>query len=254
MSMRVITGDETGLLKFIDISKKSVSVFGNQTRTGAIKGISWIVRDESIAILRANKQTELWNVCDGNLSISSSYSASSFSIPKGLVAMEKHIGSALLYDNEGHVSIAQRDEQNELHETGSFETRGPVDACASCERGAVFGGCENDLQMWDIETQQVVWKAKNVSNDKLRLRVPIWITAVGFIDDDSSSVSGATIVSGTGYKQVRLYDTRVKRQPITSIDIGEYRVTSIMPSKDCESHAVYVADTSGQNSSPYLAI
>ena len=57
-------------------------------------------------------------------------------------------------------------------------TSGPGAARAQT---AVFGGKENDIQLWDLTTQGVMWKAKNVSNDKLSLRVPIYVTAVKYL-------------------------------------------------------------------------
>lgn len=39
-----------------------------------------------------------------------------------------------------------------------------------------MGGRENDLALYDIETEEPVFKARNVPNDWLQLRVPIWVT------------------------------------------------------------------------------
>ncbi|CEG38199.1 Uncharacterized conserved protein [Plasmopara halstedii] len=37
------------------------------------------------------------------------------------------------------------------------------------------GGKEYDLNLWSLETQQVLFKAKNETHDKLDIRVPVWI-------------------------------------------------------------------------------
>lgn len=39
-----------------------------------------------------------------------------------------------------------------------------------------MGGRENDLALYDIETEEPVFKGRNVPNDWLQLRVPIWVT------------------------------------------------------------------------------
>ena len=37
------------------------------------------------------------------------------------------------------------------------------------------GGRENDLALYDIETKEAVFRGRNVPNDFLSLRVPIWV-------------------------------------------------------------------------------
>ncbi len=58
------------------------------------------------------------------------------------------------------------------------------------------------------------FEAKNVPQDKLRLRVPVWITCLSFLGADNK------VVTGTAYKHMRVYDTKADRRPIMSIDIG----------------------------------
>ncbi|EIN07389.1 hypothetical protein PUNSTDRAFT_89660 [Punctularia strigosozonata HHB-11173 SS5] len=56
-----------------------------------------------------------------------------------------------------------------------------------------------------------VWRAKNVPNDSLNLRVPVHNTSFDFI---SSSGSSAQIVCGTANGNMRRYDTRAARRPV----------------------------------------
>lgn len=37
------------------------------------------------------------------------------------------------------------------------------------------GGRENDIALYNLETQEAVFKGRNVANDFLNLRVPIWV-------------------------------------------------------------------------------
>lgn len=106
------------------------------------------------------------------------------------------------------------------------------------------------LQVWDIATKQLVWKAKNVPHDEVRLEVPIWVTAIAFMPSGSgdattaSDCSGNILATGTGYKHIRLYDTRMQRQPFQSWGMGDFRVTQVVPSYQNEQH-LYVADCAG---------
>ena len=44
----------------------------------------------------------------------------------------------------------------------------------------------------------MVWRAKNVKNDFLDMRVPVWITDLQFLNDDDVS----KLVTGTRHYQV----------------------------------------------------
>jgi len=106
-----------------------------------------------------------------------------------------------------------------------IKVSGPVDAMAVCHEGTAptlaMGGKENDLQIYDVaQGMASVFKAKNVPRDNLDLRVPIWITAMHFL-------SPTTLVTGTAYKQIRLYDIRAKQRPVSSMELGDYRVSAL---------------------------
>ncbi|KAF5357795.1 hypothetical protein D9756_001616 [Leucocoprinus leucothites] len=57
-----------------------------------------------------------------------------------------------------------------------------------------------------------IWRAKNVANDSLGLRQPIRITSIDYL---STSPSAYHIVTGTQLGDVRRYDTRATRRPVT---------------------------------------
>lgn len=72
------------------------------------------------------------------------------------------------------------------------------------------------------------------------------VAAIKFLNPSSDSPSSAQLVTGTGYKHVRLYDIKAGQQPSFSIDIGgDYRVTSVQPTAD--GNALFVADCSGNS-------
>lgn len=45
------------------------------------------------------------------------------------------------------------------------------------------GGLENPLKLFDIEKRKQTFVAKNMKNDFLGLKVPIWISDMGFFSD-----------------------------------------------------------------------
>ncbi|KAJ1663992.1 Ribosome biogenesis protein nsa1 (NOP7-associated protein 1) [Coemansia sp. RSA 1813] len=107
----------------------------------------------------------------------------------------------------------------------------PVDACRMRTHGKdrnVFavGGREQELSIWDINTMTTgnsaiatytkptnapLFKSKNVAHDNLGLRVPVWITDMQFLSDDTTNPHVAV---STGHKQIRIYDAKVGSQPV----------------------------------------
>ncbi|KAF8163257.1 hypothetical protein B0H34DRAFT_650386 [Crassisporium funariophilum] len=102
-----------------------------------------------------------------------------------------------------------------------------------------YGGDEVDLSVWNLERAfqsqsepatlpesskkrkrknddlfpAEVWRARNVPNDNLGLRQPIRITSLTYI---SSSDVGHHLVAGTQFGDLRRYDTRAARRPVSN--------------------------------------
>ncbi|XP_022310848.2 WD repeat-containing protein 74-like [Crassostrea virginica] len=84
------------------------------------------------------------------------------------------------------------------------------------------GGKENELKIWDIElTEKPKFTAKNVKNDWLNLRVPVWVTCARFVPNSEK------IYTATGHHQVRLYDTKAQRRPVLDMSFDEYPITAL---------------------------
>uniref|UniRef100_A0A224YY90 Ribosome biogenesis protein NSA1 n=1 Tax=Rhipicephalus zambeziensis TaxID=60191 RepID=A0A224YY90_9ACAR len=85
------------------------------------------------------------------------------------------------------------------------------------------GGKENELKLWDLENlQKPVFTAKNVRNDFLDLRVPVWVTDMDFMNDSEK------IIAITGHHQVRVYDPNSRqRRPVVDFEFDEYPLTCL---------------------------
>ncbi|XP_053304510.1 WD repeat-containing protein 74 [Spea bombifrons] len=90
------------------------------------------------------------------------------------------------------------------------------------------GGKENDLKIWDLQRpEEPIFRAKNVRNDWLDLRVPIWIRDLEFIPETDK------IVSCTSYRQVRIYDPNSsQRRPVFEVLYGEEPLTALSITSD----------------------
>lgn len=227
-----------------------VKTFGEQNREQAVTGFAPINRSQ-FALVRKSGAVEYWEhslLEDGDHDLSNLRSMNcGVEQATGIVplyASNKYDSpSSLIYNANGDFTILKHNTM--IDQIARTQVKGPISAVTSCASGGVaLGGQENDLNFFDSNTQQSIWSAKNVPFDKLRLRVPVWITAIAIFNPEQTSLSsGAKVLTGTGHKQIRLYDTRADTRPIKSFEIGEYRVTQLQALSD-ETN-VYVSDTVG---------
>eukprot|EP01041_Mallomonas_annulata_P004138 gene4138-8226_t len=242
---KMITGDETGLLKLVNLKQRNYLTYlpsvGEQNRAFGIRSMCWTESGSEFALLRQNGKIEKWNCNNNENSLSYSNELDSGILDASKCSSCKENNSNIIITGDSG-SIKVINTKNDLSILSEFSARGPIASCATCINGIAVGGNENDLQLWDLTTQQPAWTAKNLPHDNLSLRIPIWITAIAF-PSEQSEVNGCEIYTGTAYKQIRLYDTRHKRQPQLSFEIGEYRVTAILPG--VTDRTLYVADTYG---------
>jgi hypothetical protein len=207
----------------------------------------WIEPASCFAILRSNTRIEAWRIVKGALRLIKSVD-SDISDAVGLVTLDST--SVLCYGSSGTTrSFCMIDDVSSGSPMSaiSLDVRGPVEYAAYKDNIFASGGNNNDVQLWDVSTGTRKWAAKNVPHDEVRLAVPIWITAISFFSAESTCGSNV-IATGTAYKHVRLYDIRVKRQPILSWEVGEFRVTrvrAVSPYGDAGPATVCIADCGG---------
>ncbi|KAJ2744354.1 Ribosome biogenesis protein nsa1 (NOP7-associated protein 1) [Coemansia sp. BCRC 34301] len=122
-----------------------------------------------------------------------------------------------------------------------------IDACkmrVHDRRASVFaiGGREQELTVWDAATTKSVvglgsgfakpsgmplFKSKNVCNDFLDMRVPVWITDMQFISDNTAT---PTLAVSTGYKQIRIYDAKAQQRPVHDWEVSKHPINHILVS------------------------
>lgn len=91
-----------------------------------------------------------------------------------------------------------------------------------------------------------IFKAKNVKNDHLDLRVPVWNTDLQFLNQFDIT----RIAVGTRHHQIRIYDTKGARRPAVDAEVGTMPVVAMANGKDASEVAfsdtvtnVYSVDT-----------
>lgn len=242
MSLFVV-GDETGLLKVVDLSSKEVRTYGQQSRAHGVVGISNFGKLNNLcSVIRRNGVCEIWGDSVDDSEMLSLHSTVDCSIddPAGCVSLQGNTGEtagSVIYGKSGTIcSIEQSSDDNYI--TSTMDINAPLEACEPVDSGRfLFGGKENDVKLFDLRSQKSQWDAKNVPRDNLNLRIPVWITAIAAVDNN-------TFFTGTAYKHLRFYDIRCSTQPIKSIDFSpEFRISSMKYNSTLG--VLYLADTAG---------
>jgi hypothetical protein len=57
--------------------------------------------------------------------------------------------------------------------------------------------------------------AKNLPNCELDLKIPVWDTSIAYL----SRTNAYSIVTATAYSDIREYDTRCPRKPVTNVKL-----------------------------------
>ncbi|KAF9532933.1 hypothetical protein CPB83DRAFT_846612 [Crepidotus variabilis] len=152
------------------------------------------------------------------------------------------------------------------HTTGTlpsrlFDWRQSPDGATFC-----YGGDEVDMSVWDAERTfhnlsdaasasttpgskkrkrnddlfpAEIWRARNLPNDHLGLRQPVRISALAYLD---SSANSHHLVAGTQFGDVRRYDTKSGRRPVSHWK-GIAKVAGVkVVEKGFSEHEIFVAD------------
>ncbi|XP_035170218.1 WD repeat-containing protein 74 isoform X1 [Oxyura jamaicensis] len=218
----VWVGAETGALKGVNLQKKQAT---NYTSGGALS------RGEGICALCWGDPAET-EVLVGCLD----RSVKLFSTEKGkftetrlcpggdgaFCGLAAH-GSTLITCVESGLLKAWRDDMAENLElqAGAGLCRMRQDPARPHRVGT--GGKENALKVWDLHRpEEPVFRAKNVRNDWLDLRVPVWDRDLQFLPDSDK------VVTCTAHPQVRLYDPSTpQRRPVLETTFGESPLTTL---------------------------
>ncbi|KAF9935206.1 WD repeat-containing protein 74 [Linnemannia zychae] len=90
-------------------------------------------------------------------------------------------------------------------------------------------GPEARYKSKEVLSNGQIFKAKNVKNDHLDLRVPVWNTDFQFLSQHDTS----RIAVGTRNHQIRVYDLKSgARRPAVDVDVGEMPVVAMANGRD----------------------
>lgn len=179
----VYVGSETGLLKGITVAKGSWRNLNNidtPNKSNEITCLCWNHEDESSLTigLRCHKVANF----DILGQVLSEFTLLDQGNEGNLRSVSKFEDSLITAYDNGLVYIQQDDEIVKEINTGSHLQ------CLSRNKNIIgTGGKEAELKLFDIsnlESTTPVFQAKNVRNDWLNLRVPVWVTGINFLAEN----------------------------------------------------------------------
>lgn len=244
--MRLLVGGETGLLKQVNlqpVGKKAVVTpadtvtvrcWGQQAAEQRVDRLCWVgaATGGQFATARGGGKIDLCDAESGEV-VGGWLGGLNGGATRGLAAVGagQHDWRLLSCSNDGVVrtwrypSNTNADTEFETAETrwevctgkpaGDAKSVSRMRVDGSGER-FVLGGREKEVQVWDIARQEAIFTARNVRDDMLKLRVPVWVADACFLNGSSD-----VLLVATAYRQMRGYDLRTgKRRPVYSVNVG----------------------------------
>nr|XP_019569523.1 PREDICTED: WD repeat-containing protein 74 [Rhinolophus sinicus] len=237
-------GTETGILKGVNLQRKQAANFtaaGQPRREEAVSTLCW----------GAGGETQILVGC-------ADWTVRQFSTEEGRFQGQRHcpggegtfrglaqVDGTLITCVDSGILRVWGDTEKETSSDPLLELRVGPGVCRMRQdpvhpHVVATGGKENALKVWDLQgSEEPVFRAKNVRNDWLDLRVPIWDQDIQFLPESQK------LVTCTGYHQVRVYDpASPQRRPVLEATYGEYPLTAMTLTPG--GNSVIVGNTHGQ--------
>lgn len=250
----VLTGDETGLVKLVELRKKQVvAKCGLQSREQHVAHLTWLpgagdvvtTASKAVALSKQGVVTVYDTVSEKQLHRCTNAGADA-------VLLAAAQGKFLTVTRDGTVrSFSQSATDAAI--AASFNVGAGVHAAALQRASSklLVGGQDRELAVWDLNKAVRLWEARNVANTVLDLPVPVHITGITAVPDgpDVATSSGNLLAAVSRYRHVRLYDVRSdNRRPIRSAvdaDCGEYPFTAVTAAVTAAGPILITGDTYG---------
>ncbi|XP_008571729.1 PREDICTED: WD repeat-containing protein 74 isoform X1 [Galeopterus variegatus] len=223
----VWVGTETGILKGVNLQRKHAANFtaaGQPRREEAVSALCWGAGGETEILVGCADRTVKHFSTEEGIFQGQRHCPGGEGMFRGLAQAE---GTLITCVDSGILRV-WRDSDKEASSDPLLELRVGPGVCRMCQDPAhphvvATGGKENALKVWDLQgSEEPVFRAKNVRNDWLDLRVPIWDQDIQFLPGSQK------LVTCTGYHQVRVYDpASPQRRPVLETTYGEYPLTAM---------------------------
>jgi ribosome biogenesis protein NSA1 len=199
----------------------------------------------NISFYKTNEVYDLINTATGALNADSKENDK-------FIALNYAFGMIITASEQGKITIIDPESIYDNIVSVEVALKSPLSAFTPHpEQEGVFayGGKENDVKIVRLYDKyplnglkmEQIFQAKNVKNDKLDLRVPIWVTNILFINLAKHTESSWEFITTTRYGQVRKYDTVHGRKPTMDKKLSEKPLVQV--AKTLNGSEIICADT-----------
>lgn len=234
--MKIIVGDEFGLVKCVDANKKLLS-----SKHGEIKKLNGVI---GINNLFENTNDTLAITHEQNFYVLdwASKNVKSEPLPKltdktlytsQIIKRTIDFSSVILSKNDNFINLIQYDDDMNIKSNTDFEIKTKKlqtikDSNITQEFFCLFK--DSPFSIYDLDRNEITWKAKNLPNDELDLQVPIFD-----IDLAHSKSNPNHFYTATAYGDIRAYDKKIKPRPVSDKKIFERKINRMVMS-GCENY------------------
>ncbi len=236
--MKVIVGDELGLLKCIDTEKKLVhSKFGEMEKKNSVVGLNNLFENNNeILSVTHERNSYILDWANGQPIIKSQPKInlpSSVLFTSQVIKQTIDFSSVITARSDNKLNIFQYDEELELKSENEFDIKTKnlhcvKDAPKSNEIFCLFR--DTPISFYDLEKNEFSFRAKNVPTDEFNLKVPIWDIDVAYSKNNND-----LFYTATAYGEIRMYDRKAKSKPILDKKICQRKINRMLLS-NCENY------------------
>ena len=189
----VFVGAETGLLKGFNVNKQiwdNVNSLETADKSYEICSMCWNdLYSNVLCIGLKNHSVKLFDTKSGSF-----LEPCMFSGCEGKLKSLVSVGDQFISGADcGKIYSWKEENTQEI-----IDTKGPLSCMIQNPYNKHIissGGKENDLNLWDLNnTTSPIFQAKNVKNDWLNLRVPVWVMDACFLKNDQVITSTGTVL------------------------------------------------------------
>ncbi|CAF2447748.1 unnamed protein product [Rotaria sp. Silwood2] len=251
----VLAGCESGVLKGIDTTNNGVYVIHKpaETYADAVTLLEWSLANNETDYMQAFITTNKNNILRLKFADESIQQIGTITRSSPLRGLAYLDDDRFITCSENGVLSIDRIKNESL--VSEIEANAGPDICRlriNPFNRTYFGtgGKENDLKIWSIEelmknekmkNKSVIFQAKNVRPNAVRLRMPVWVTDFQFIDERNRCLVA------TGHHQIRLYDPQSNaRRPVNEVEFEQYPIMSIALLHSSNNEHFVVGNTQGE--------
>ncbi|XP_044579016.1 WD repeat-containing protein 74 [Cotesia glomerata] len=220
----IFVGGKSGVFKGVKIDKnkcivKNIQNLVSITKDHEVTTMSWGDDDEKDVLIGCgsaeNRSVKVYD--SQHLAFSTSFSCN---VSAGKIRGISHYNNCIITAVEsGDINLWRRSESIKVIKTN--EDLHAMRHNKFNKNIIATGGKEHPLQLYDLEQDKVTFKEKNVRHDWLEMRVPIWVSDIGFLPDSSK------IATCSRYGYVRLYDPLIQKRPVINIEVKDQALTTL---------------------------